>query len=522
MTSALWARGGTDLKTPDGPAAEDMVPLPANMADALQNLRGVLESCGDIVFRSFALGGDPAAKAAVIFCSSLIDEKELNGQVLEPLMLKMTMAEGAQKEDLSALIERAGLPAGSSQVVSSQTEVANRVLTGHAAILLDGGASAIIVQVRAQEGRNVNEATVESVIRGPRESFVERLSTNLTLLRRHLPTAEFRLETMQIGRRTQTQVAVAYLADLALPKVVSEVRRRLGQIDIDSVLGSSYIEDLIMDQPLALFPTVEQTERPDKLAAALLEGRVALLVAGTPFALIVPVTMAQFLQSSEDYYSRPWFATFIRLFRYFALMIAVALPASYVAVTTYHHEMIPADLYMAIAAQREGVPWPALIEALLMESAFEMLREAGLRLPRQIGPSVSIIGGLVIGEAAMTAKIASPVMIIVVAITGVASFSLPSFTMATSLRIIRFPLMIVGGVLGLHGVVMGLIMILTHVVSLRSFGIPYFTPFAPFKLGNLKDTLVRVPRAYMKQRPAPYSRLDRRRITQESTRRGSR
>lgn len=320
-------------------------------------------------------------------------------------------------------------------------------------------------------------------------------------LRRRLRTTQLRIEYQTVGRFTQTQIAVAYIKGIANPTVLTELRQRLDAIDIDGVLESGYLEELIQDRSFTPFPTIFNTERPDTIAGHLLEGHYAVLVDGTPFALVLPVTFFKFFLSSEDYYQRYDIITFIRGIRFLSFFVSLLLPSLYVAITTFQQEMLPTTLLISLAAQREGVPLPALLEALLMELTFEVIREAGVRMPRVIGPAISIVGALVLGQAAVQAGLVSGAMVIVVSFTAIANFVIPSISMAASVRLIRFGLMLLAGSFGLFGILAGLVPLLIHLVSLTSFGIPYFLPVAPLSLQNLKDVFVRVPWKAMRTRP---------------------
>ncbi|HEY8875848.1 MAG TPA: spore germination protein, partial [Desulfosporosinus sp.] len=267
------------------------------------------------------------------------------------------------------------------------------------------------------------------------------------------------------------------------------------------VLESAYIEEMIEDEPFSVFPQIDHSEKPDKIAAAIVQGQVAIFTDGTPFVLIVPTMMTQFLQSSEDYYERSIYATSIRLVRFVFLTLALLLPALYIAITTFHRGLLPTPLLISITAAREGAPFPTVIEVLTMEVTFEALREAGLRLPKPVGQAVSIVGGLVIGEAAVQASMVSPVTVIIVALTGIASFGIPSYSFALAIRILRFGMITLASTLGLYGVLLGVLVMSAHLVSLRSFGVPYLAPFAPFNLKDMKDSLIRLPWWAMGERP---------------------
>lgn len=292
-----------------------------------------------------------------------------------------------------------------------------------------------------------------------------------------------------------------YINGIVSEGIVKEVHSRLDRIDVDAILESGYIEELIEDETYSPFPTIHHTERPDVIAAALMEGKVAILVDGTPIVMTVPTLFVSFMQTAEDYYQRADVSTLVRLLRYFSIFVSLLAPSLYVAITTFHQEMLPTTLLISLAAQREGVPLPAFIEALLMELAFEILREASVRMPQTIAQSVSIVGTLVIGTAAVDAGIVSAAMLIVVAVTAISSFVLPAFDLALTVRMLRFPMMFLAASFGLFGIIIGVIAIVLHMCSLRSFGIPYMSPLAPYNLSDQKDVFFRMPLWAMFNRP---------------------
>jgi spore germination protein KA len=339
----------------------------------------------------------------------------------------------------------------------------------------------------------------EPAIRGPKEGFIESLGVNTALLRKRLRVASLRLQKINVGRYSNTRVVIAHIEGVANPDIVTEVKRRLKRIDVDALIGD--VEEYIEDNPYSPFPQIQTTERVDVVAGALLEGRVAIMMDGTPTVFIVPLTLPILLQATEDYYNRYWAATMIRWLRYFLFFISLAFPSFYVATVTFHPETVPTDQLISFAGARERIPLPTLVEALIMEFAFEALREAGLRLPKIVGPTISIVGALVIGEAAVTAGLVSAPMVIVVATTGIASFTVPRYAVGLTIRFLRFPLLILSGTLGMVGLMWGLIAIAVHLSSLRSFGVPYLASLAPAYPGDLKDVLVRMPWWKFKRRP---------------------
>lgn len=395
---------------------------------------------------------------------------------------------------------------GGIKEISDFDSILTAIMGGDVVVLLDGHKDGLMIGMKGWKDRGVQEPSAQTVIRGPKEGFTESIRTNTALIRRRIKDSNLWLENRVIGRITKTDVSIMYIKGIVDDKVVDEVRERLDRIDIDGILETGYIEDLIQDETYTPFPTIYNTERPDVVAAGLLEGRVAILVDGTPFVLLAPALFGQFLQAAEDYYQRWDIGNLIRILRYIALAISLIAPSFYIAVTTFHQEMLPTALLISLAAQREGVPFPAFLEALIMELTFEILREAGVRMPRAIGQAVSIVGALVIGQSAVEAGIVSAAMVIVVAITAISSFVIPSFNMAISIRILRFALMGLAASFGLFGITLGLIAIVLHLTSLRSFGIPYMTPFGPFIPSDQKDMIFRVPIWGMFSRPRLLSK----------------
>lgn len=356
--------------------------------------------------------------------------------------------------------------------------------------MVDGHATAIINGNRGWEARAISQPEAEPTVRGSRESFVETLRTNASLIRRRIKSPNLKIETLRLGEVTNTEVAIAYIEGIVNEKLVGEVKSRLERIKVDGVLESGYIEELIEDNPWSLFPTVNHTEKPDRVAAMLLEGRIAILVEGTPFALTVPNLFVEYLHASEDYYERFMFTTAVRLIRFLSMIVSLTLPSLYIAVVSFHHELLPTTLLLSVAAQREAVPFPVFVEVLMMEAMFEILREAGIRLPRPIGQAVSIVGALVIGEAAVRAGLVAAATVIMVAFTGIASFVF-AYSASIAFRLLRFNMMILAGTLGILGLASGLAVIGIHLCTLRSFGVPYLSPAVPITGSDLKDVVFR-------------------------------
>lgn len=470
------------------------VSLSLDLEKNIQALRSIYDGCPDVIFRSFFIG--EKTKAFLVFIEGLCNINELDDSVLSPLMDESA----AKFPTLEELFEKK-ISVSKAKEFKTIGDCIKYLSIGSPVLLLEKECKGFAFGLAKWEKRAVEEPTAEPVVRGPREGFTESLGVNTSLLRRRIRSPQLKMLPMNIGRYTQTEIIVAFMDGIADPTLIEETTERLKRIDIDGILESGYIEEFIEDNPYSPFPQILNTERPDVAVSSLLEGRVVILLDGTPFVLIAPITLHSLLQSSEDYYQRFLISTAIRWLRYVFVAISLLLPSLYVAVTTFHHEMVPTALLLSMASSREKVPFPALVEALIMEITFEALREAGIRLPKQVGAAVSIVGALVIGQAAVQAGIVSAPMVMVVAITGIASFTIPRYAVGTAFRLLRFPVILLAGSLGLMGVMLGVIFILIHLSTLRSFGVPYLTPMAPMKFRGMKDVLIRAPRWMLDTRP---------------------
>lgn len=484
------------------------VPITPGEKGAGEALQVALSGSLDIVIRHLVVGG--SVKATLAYLDAMVSAETLAAVAIFPLT-RCVIEPSWSPGQLTGAVEQSILTAGSLGRVKTLGEAIDSVLAGDAVLLVDGAVTGFWIRIPAPPLRSIEEPVTEPVIRGPREGFIESLDTNLSLVRRRLRTPYLQTIELIIGRSSRTRVAILYQCDIADPGLVAEVRQRLERIDLEAVGDSAYLEELIEDNPLSIFPQVQNSERADAVAANIAEGRVAILIDQSPSALIVPVTVWSFLQASEDYYERYPIAIFLRLLRVALAWVALVGPAFWIAIVSYHQELLPTALLLTVLSSREGIPFPVLIEGLLMELFFEALREAGVRLPRPVGQAVSIVGALVLGEAAVQAGIVSAPMVIIVATTGIASFAIPRFSFGIALRLLRLALMLLSGILGLFGLLIGLLWILFHLAALRSFGVPYLQPLAPLTLSDLKDTLVRFPHWLMDRRPEFLKVLDRRR-----------
>ncbi|MCP3740049.1 spore germination protein [Rossellomorea sp. BNER] len=481
-------------------------PIFESLEDNIQFIKDKTGNSDDITIRNIKIGENFNTSIAVIYTEGLIDSPSVQNFILETLMLDsqktpFNTTNNVNSNSFLTYLEESILTVGSIKYIENYDELFTSLLSGNVIIFVDGYNESLSVGMKGGKDRGVNENTNEPSIRGPKESFSESLRTNTSLVRRKINNPNLWIENKKIGKETKTDVSILFINGIANEKVVEEVRTRLNRIDIDGILDGGYIEELIQDETYTPFPTIFHTERPDVTAAALLEGRVAIMIDGSPHPLLVPGLFVQFFQTADDYYQRADSSTLLRMLRFLGFIIALLGPSLYIALTTFHQEMLPTPLLISLAAQREGVPFPAFIEALMMEVTFEILREAGLRMPRAVGQAVSIVGTLVIGTAAVEAGIVSAAMVIVVAITAISSFVVSSFNLAIAVRMLRFPFMGLAASFGLFGIIIGLIALILHLCSLRSFGVPYMAPFAPYIGADQKDALFRLPHWGLSTRP---------------------
>lgn len=480
-------------------------PVHTRLADNVELVKRILVKNSDLIMREFTLGQGAGPPAVLFYIDGLSSNQLLDESVLRPLMQGIAMS----RSTASVPGVRDPEDVRHNRMVVSEVKTADTIgrgidglLSGESLLFVDGLDRALLSGTKGWESRSPGDTASEIVIRGPRDGFTENIRTNTSLIRRRIKDPMFRLESLKVGQRSQTVVNVAYIEGIAKQSVIDEVMTRLQGIDVDGIMESGYIQELISDAPYSVFPTIRYTERPDAAAAAILEGRVVILTDSTPFALIVPTYFWDALMASDDYYSRYYIGTFSRTVRYLAFIVSLTLSSIYVMLVSFHQEMIPTQLALSVAAGRESVPFPVLVEMLVMEIAFELMREAGLRMPRPVGQAVSIVGSLIIGQAAVQAGLVSPLMVIVVAVTGISSFAIPSYETSFALRLLRFPIVIASGMFGLLGFVGALFVLVVHVLSLRSFGEPYMAPIIPFRADDQKDNLVRSPWWTMHKRPA--------------------
>ena len=381
------------------------------------------------------------------------------------------------------------LPYAGTQEITSLQELSQAVASGEVVLLVSGFKSALKIPLKKYEQRSITESQIEKLVQGPRDCFVESIWSNIGLIRQRIKNPDLRIEMNTLGTKTSVELGIVYVEGIANRQIVEEVRRRLKRIDIDRLLSFGAMNEFISDSPWSPFPTFQHTERPDRLTSALLDGRVGILLDGSPMITIIPIVFWDFLKSPDDYIESTYFSTFIRLLRLSSILITVLLPGVYVALTTFHLEMLPQSLAVLVAGARTRTPFPTVIEMLFMELVVEILREASQRMPGVFGQTIGIVGALVIGESGVTAGLIEPIIVVIVAFTTLTSFTISNYTAALAIRLMRFPIILLSATLGFFGTALGAMFLLMHLVSLRSFGVPYFAPIAPLFLKDLGDML---------------------------------
>lgn len=408
------------------------------------------------------------------------------------------------------------LPVEDLVITSEVSQVQDRLLAGFIMIFnKNEEGKTLLLKAGVERTRQVAPPEVEFSVVGPKESFVESLDTNLNLIRKRLPLPELIVNDVIVGKLSKTRVSILYIEGITNKENVNTLTQRLEDLDIDQVNDSSYITQLIQDNHNSPFPQLIDTERPDRIAAALAEGKVALLVEGAPHGLIGPTNLVEFFSAFEDYFLNWIVASFFRIVRFFAVLFSILITPLYVAVLTYHYELIPKDLVSALVISRSAIPLPPILEALVLELAIELLREAGARLPTKVGQTIGIVGGIVIGTASVEAGLTSNVLLIIVALAALASFTTPVYQMGNTIRLIRFPFLLLAHYIGLLGVAICFCFLLIHLLRLTSLGRPFLEPLYPPRLTDLKDAIIRLPISYQAKRPIQLQTEDTMRFNED-------
>lgn len=449
-----------------------------------------------VKFRYFSNHQNPQVKCCIIFIAGIVDDDKIYQGIIGPIT---TNAAIKNSEAIIDELMNCSIILDNVKKAVDIGELVEAILNGETILLVENCIEALVIDTQGGETRSIQEPEAEKILRGPREGFTESLTTNLMLIRKKIKNPKLKFQFRTFGMQTKTKAFICYIDGIANERIVEELNRRLDTIEIDSVIDTAYIEELIKDSPFSLFNTIGNTERPDVVAGKLLEGRIAIALDGTPIVLTVPYIFVESFQASEDYYENFYFASVNRLLRILAFAITISISASYLALITYHQELIPTNLLISISVARQGVPFPSIVEVLGLLIVFEILRETGTRMPNYIGQALSIVGALVLGQAAVEARFVSAPMVIVVALAGITGLMTPK--LQGPIVILRIGLILSSAILGLYGVAFSISLLLIHLFSMKSFGIQYMAYTSILKYEELKDVAIRVPWWYMKLRP---------------------
>lgn len=459
--------------------------LSFNICDNLNTIKSIYNTLinSDVVIREFLCTINKKSYSAfLVHFDGMTNSQMINDFLLKPLMRDSFSSWFTENNSLDEYILNTLMPQNNVKKLYDFSKVATSINSGNCVLFIDTINVAFDIDIKKFEQRSVNTPENEIVIKGPQEAFVENLRTNTSMLRRIVHNENMIIENVSVGSMSQTNCSICYIKDITNGDLVSEVKYRLNNLEVESLQSAGQLEQLLEEPGAFGIPQILSTERPDKCAKFLYQGRVVVLINGNPYALIMPAVAMDFLASPEDTNIKSNFANFLRFLRFLAVCVTLFLPGIYVAITSFHQEILPTELLFSIISSRENVPFPVIVELLIMEISFELIREAGIRVPSPIGSTIGIVGGLIIGEAAVSANIVSPFLVIIVAITGIASFAIPDFSFGFHLRIFRFIFIFLGFVFGFFGIGLGIFAYVTILCSVKSFGVPFTAPFSPASL----------------------------------------
>lgn len=478
-----------------------------NIYQNLSKLQSYLPNTSSLIRREILI--NKKTTCFIVYISGLAKREDIERHILTPLM--QNVHEDIEKIDgVAEHIMKNYITVSETTIVDTFDNISIEICRGKTLILIDKTNKAILCDTSGRPQRQLQESSVEKTIRGGRECFVENLETNIALIQNRIKSGKLKIENFVVGSESKSDVALIYIDGLIELEVLNNIKTKLTKIKpAPYVLCTGFVEQLMEDFPLGFFPQFKNTEKPDKVISDLLQGKAAILIEGTPYALIAPAVFIEFFQGFEDYSQRTITSTFVRLTRILAAILVLIATPIYLTILLYNSELVPIKLIKIIYNSRLGIPLTPFLEIITMELAVELLREGGLRLPAPIGQTLGIVGGIVIGEAATKAGLVSPTTLVVVATTVIATFLIPNYEMALSIRFLRFPLLILANIFGFLGVIIGFYLIVIILINMDSFGIPYFAPLAPFKLSDMKDTILRFPLKNILRKPQSFTKKGR-------------
>lgn len=479
-------RGGKLLKK-----LEESRKVSANLRENEKYLRSRLENCSDILIRPMRLGDKHKVDCLMVYIEVAVSNMMLDDSALGKMINHFWEI---SPEDIQEFVRHNSLGIADVKKLENLDESIDAMLAGNAVFFIDGYDKAMKISSKGYPSTGVMEAESEKVLRGSREGFSDSVKSNSALIRKRLRDTRLKVEEYKIGVRSHTLTQVLYMDDLVHEGLLEEVKERLEEFQIDGILDSGMLEQLTEDVWYSPFPQYQTTERPDRAVQEILKGKVVILCDNSPEALILPGNFSSFMESSEDWYHRFEMASFLRILRYLAVIMATVLPGLYLAVIRFHTQILPSALILSFAEAREGVPFSSVVELIFLELAFELIREAGVRVPGSLGNAIGIVGGLVIGQAAVEANLVSPIVVMIVALTALGSMTVPNEEFAAAFRLVKYGFLILGGYLGIYGIVLGVYLVIGHLAGLISFGIPYLVPFIKKEQkGSRGEGVLRVP-----------------------------
>ncbi len=472
----------------------------------IKNLEILFKDCVDLVKREVNISKEISFRVLGVYIDGMINRQLLDqfflGRIIDYKNLNGSIFEN-RKTPTEIIMEHFSSTFDIKEV-DNMDDIVKAILSGDSAIFVDDSKKALVIATRGWPNRGVGEPATENVVRGARDGFTESVRFNTVLIRRRIRDTKLKVKSLSFGIRSRTDIAVMFMEDIARPELVEEVMKRINKYEVDAIFDSGYVEQLIEDSWKSPFPQTQATERPDKVASSLLEGKVAIVVDNSPFVIVVPTTLNAFYQASEDYYQRWQIMSFTRILRYLVSFLSFTLPGIYIATLNFQPGMLPTPFAISIAASREGITFPTVIEILIMELTFELFREAGIRIPGAIGHVIGLVGGIVIGQAAVEARIISPMIIIIVAFTAISTFAIPDYNLTSAFRLVRFFFIGCAALFGLYGFLLAMLFVLAHLSSLESFKVPYLSPYNASdrnEFRDLKDTILRFPTFMQRTRP---------------------
>lgn len=473
------------------------------MPNQNSNIQCMIDSIGNLIGRKsklavkhFIIGKNTQINAAIVYTGGLVNKDVIDRDILSPLMLHVE-EDLSQIPDIGDYLCKKYITMSSTFIETDINKAVEGIKRGKTGLLVEGYSKFIMVDTAEGIYRSVTDPESETSTRGSRDGFIESLETNISILRRRIKDKNFVIENFTVGTRSQTDLAIMYIDDVVDKNILKTIRDRITSIDVDSIESSAIIEQCLEEHTYAIFPQVFYTERPDRVQGSLMEGKIVVLLEGSPFALTLPTLFVEFFHTVEDYYNRTLVACFTRIIRYIGAIIILTLPGVYITIIKFNSELIPSTFIQSIIESRKGLALTPFMSMLSMNLVIEFLREGGLRLPGKIGQTISVVGGIIIGDAALKAKMVSSTTLLVVGISTVASFLIPNYEMALSIRLLNYPAIILANWLGMLGVAMFVFFIIAYLCSLESFGVPYFS----FHKSDMKDTLIRAPIWKMNKRP---------------------